>query len=110
MELMNKVGFQGVRPREVVSAFGRLFWLRRWRNCIGLLVVLLVGAAVAFAQPALPVASTPSGAPIQSQAAPRAVAQDIVAEPDITLFAVMAALNAAGYDAAMDRQIGRAHV
>jgi tetratricopeptide (TPR) repeat protein len=70
----------------------------------GLAVLIFVSAGVTgHAQPAPPVASTPLGAPIQSQAAPRTSAQDIVAEPDITLFAVMAALNAAGYDAGMDR-------
>jgi hypothetical protein len=42
--------------------------------------------------------------PVLAQnAAPKAAAQEIVAEPDLTLFAVMTALNAAGYDEAADR-------
>ncbi|MSO20119.1 MAG: hypothetical protein EXQ56_06580 [Acidobacteria bacterium] len=35
--------------------------------------------------------------------APMTSRQEIVAEPDLTLFAVMAALNAAGYDSGMER-------
>jgi tetratricopeptide (TPR) repeat protein len=34
---------------------------------------------------------------------PQVAAQEIAAEPDITLFSIMTALNAAGYDAGMDR-------
>src|SRR5688572_28260607 len=33
----------------------------------------------------------------------RAAAQEIVAQPDLTLFTVMAAINAAGYDDGLDR-------